>query len=63
MNIYITRKVPNIAEDLFKAKGYEVDISEKNGVLTKDELISALGKKEYDAVLCLLTDTIDDGVE
>lgn len=60
--IYITRKLPPVAEEMLRAKGYEVDVSEKDGVLTKDELISALKAKQYDAVLCLLTDTIDDDV-
>ena len=59
MKIYITRKIPNSGIELLKEKGHEVDISEKNGVLTKDELINALKAKEYDAVLCLLTDKID----
>jgi glyoxylate reductase len=60
--IYITRKIPNIGIELLKEKGYEVDISEKDGVLTKSELIEALNTKEYDAVLSLLTDTIDADV-
>lgn len=34
-------------------------MSQKDGVLTKDELKDALSKKPYDGVLCLLTDTID----
>lgn len=57
--IFITRKIPNIGIDLLKDAGYEIDISDKDGVLTKDELVSALKQKEYDAVLCLLTDKID----
>lgn len=58
-HVYITRRLPPIAEELLKAQGYEVDVSEKDGVLTKEELISALKQKEYDAVLPLLTDTIN----
>ncbi len=57
--VYITRKLPPIAEELLLAQGYEVDVSEKDGVLTKEELMSALKQKEYDAVLPLLTDTIN----
>ncbi len=60
--IYITRKLPPVAEEMLRGKGYEVDVSEKDGVLTKDELVSALKAKSYDAVLPLLTDTIDDEV-
>lgn len=59
MNIYITRKIPSSGIKLLKEKGYEVDISKKDGVLTKDELKNALKLKEYDAILCLLTDNID----
>ncbi|TSD02165.1 MAG: D-isomer specific 2-hydroxyacid dehydrogenase [Parcubacteria group bacterium Athens0714_24] len=44
---------------MLQEKGFEVDVSEKDGVLTKEELISNLKAKPYDAVLCLLTDKID----
>jgi len=58
-SIFVTRKIPDIGIKLMRAAGHEVDISEKDGVLTREELLEALGKKEYDAVLCLLTDKID----
>jgi glyoxylate reductase len=57
--IYITRKIPEIGIKMLQDAGHEVDISEKDGVLTKEELLKELGKYEYDAVLCLLTDTIN----
>jgi glyoxylate reductase len=60
--IYITRKIPEAGPKMLLDNGYEVDVSEKDGVLTKDELILELKKKEYDGVLCLLTDTIDKDV-
>jgi len=60
--VYITRKLPPIAEELLRGKGYEVDVSGKDGVLTKEELITALKAKPYDAVFPLLTDTIDGEV-
>ena len=59
MKVYVTRKIPERGIAMLKEKGYEVDVSEKDGVLTKDELATALRTKPYDAVLCLLTDTID----
>ena len=34
-------------------------VSAKNGVLTKEELITELQKNKYDAVLCLITDKIN----
>lgn len=57
--IFITRKIPDSGIKLLKEKGYEVDIGSNDRMLTKEELIAALKKKEYDAVLSLLTDTID----
>jgi len=57
--IFITRKIPEVGIKMLRDKGYEVDVSEKDGALTKEELIKALHKKKYDAILCLLTDIID----
>jgi glyoxylate reductase len=57
--IYVTRAIPEEGINILQEKGYELDISSKDGVLAKDELLEALKVKEYDAVLCLLTDTID----
>ncbi len=59
MKVYITRKIPEAGTNKLKAKGYEIDINPDNRVLSKRELIKALKKKQYDAVLCLLTDKID----
>lgn len=60
--IYVTRKIPESGIELLKQEGYEVTVSEKDGVLTKDELLGALKGDSYDAVLPLLTDTIDADV-
>lgn len=57
--IYVTRKIPEAGIQMLKDKGYEVDVSPKDGVLTKEELVAALRAKPYDAVLCLLTDEVD----
>ena len=61
-SIFITRKIPDIAKEMLEDKGYDVFVSPKDGVLTKDELISYLKEKPYDAVLSLLTDQIDKEV-
>ena len=61
-NIYITRKIPETGINKLKEKGYQVDINPEDRVLSKEELISALQEKPYDAVFCLLTDKIDSDV-
>lgn len=62
MKIYVTRKIPESGIELLKAEGHDVTVSEKDGVLTRDELLEALKSEPYEAVLCLLTDTIDKEV-
>ncbi|MBI3684797.1 D-glycerate dehydrogenase [Candidatus Azambacteria bacterium] len=61
-HIFITRRIPEPGIRALEGKGYNVTVSGKDGVLTKEELIVALKGKSYDAVLCLLTDKIDDAV-
>lgn len=58
-NIFITRTIPDIGISMLKDKGYNVDIWQKDRMMTKKELLKALKQKPYDALLCLLTDTID----
>ena len=60
--IYITRKIPQIAEEKLKNAGYEVFANPEDRILSKEELIAELKKEPYDAVLCLLTDKIDKDV-
>lgn len=57
--IYVTRAIPPVGIDMLREAGHEVDVSEKDGVLTKEELHQAVSAKPYEAVLSLLTDTID----
>jgi glyoxylate reductase len=44
---------------MLREKGYDVTVSSKDGVLTREELKSALGEVPYEAVVTLLTDAID----
>ncbi|MEK7120844.1 MAG: D-glycerate dehydrogenase [Patescibacteria group bacterium] len=60
--IYLTRKIPNIAEEKLKEAGFDVTTNPEDRILSKGELISELKRDSYDAVLCLLTDKIDAGV-
>ena len=57
--IYVTRKIPELGLAMLRDKGFTLDVSEKDGVLTKEELLGALRAKPYDGVLSLLTDTIN----
>jgi glyoxylate reductase len=59
MNVFVTRRIPEIGIKMLTDKGYTVDVSPKDRPLTKKELIKFLQKKKYDAVLSLLTDPID----
>ena len=57
--IYITRQIPDLAINMLREAGHEVDVSTKDGILTRDELLTALKAKSYEAVLPLLTDKIN----
>ena len=59
MKIFVTRNIPTVGIDKLTAAGHEVVVSQKDGVLTAEELIEQLTKENPDAVLCLLTDKID----
>ncbi len=57
--IYVTRQIPESGITKLKDAGHTVVISEKDGVLTRDELVAELKENNPDAVLPLLTDKID----
>ena len=59
MKVYITRKIPEAGIKMLTDKGFEVEVSTKDRPLKKKELIKILKKGNYDAVITLLTDTID----
>lgn len=61
-HIYVTRHIPDIGITMLRDAGHTVDVSEKDGVLTSEELVSAVSAKPYDAVVTLLTDTVDKTV-
>ena len=60
--IFITRKIPDAGIKILKDKGYTVDIYPKDQIMSHKELIKALKKGSYDAVISLLTDKIDSVV-
>jgi glyoxylate reductase len=60
--VFITRMIPSVGIEMLRSQGFEIDVSDLNRPLTKDELIGHLKAKPYDAVLSLLTDKIDKDV-
>jgi len=57
MKVYITRKIPEAGIKLLKEKGYEVEISDFDGVLPREKLLEKV--RDADAILSLLTDKIN----
>lgn len=55
--VFITYVIPESAKKLLQAAGHEVVVRQGEALITSDELTTAV--KEYDAILCLLTDKID----
>lgn len=60
--IFVTRRIPEAGLEMLRKAEHEVVINEKDEVLTREELLGELKKQPYDAVLCLLTDKIDEEV-
>jgi glyoxylate reductase len=60
--IYVTRQIPAVGLTALREAGHELVVSEKDGVLTHEELLSALGARPYEAIVSLLTDQIDESV-
>ncbi|MEN9920144.1 MAG: Glyoxylate reductase [Candidatus Parcubacteria bacterium] len=60
--IFVTQAIPKAGIDALEAAGHEVVIGSRGEVLGKAELIAKLEERPYDAVLALLTDTVDRDV-
>jgi len=56
-NVFVTRKIAQLALDLLVDNCGAVDVNPDDRVLTRDELLA--GVRGRDGVLCLLTDRID----
>ena len=61
-SVFFTKEVPLIAREIIEKAGHTVMVGTTKGVLTKKQIIKILKKRNYDAVLALLTDTIDEEV-
>jgi glyoxylate reductase len=57
MKVFITYKIPNIAEKILREKGFTVSVNRSGKILTKEELIRK--GKNADALITLLSDKID----
>ncbi len=60
MKVFVTRQIPEVGIKMLQDKNYEVVISSKDGVLSREELLA--GVKGADAILSLLTDNINEEV-
>ena len=55
--VFVTRQIPDAGIKLMKEAGFEVEISDFDGVLPREQLLAKV--KRADAILSLLTDKID----
>ncbi len=62
MNIVVSYKIPEEGIDLLKQHTYTLHVHEEETPLSKEELMTLLKTTKADALLCLLTDTIDEEV-
>ena len=62
MKVYVTRRIHEKGLNMLRDKGYDVVVNPEDRVHTKPELIAALLAERPDALLALLTDSIDNEV-
>jgi glyoxylate reductase len=60
--IYITRKIPRLASDMLTEKGFEVEMYEKEPAPSHAFLAQQLKEGQYDGVISLLTDHVDEKI-
>ena len=60
MKVFITRKIPDNAQELLRKAGFKVSVFNKDRAITKDELIKFA--KNADAIIPLLSDKITKAV-
>jgi glyoxylate reductase len=60
MKVFITREIPDSAEKLLKASGFEVNIYRKDNPIPVKELLN--GAREADGIISLLTEKFDKTV-
>ena len=57
MKIFVTRKIPEIGINFLKERGFEVEVSEIDGVIPREVLLEKV--RGADAILSLLTDKMN----
>ncbi|MBU2219626.1 D-glycerate dehydrogenase [Patescibacteria group bacterium] len=55
--VFVTRQIPEAGIKILREKGFEVEVSEVDGVLPREQLLDKV--KGADAILSLLTDKMD----
>jgi len=60
MKVFITRKIPDIGVKLLRNSGFKVKVYEGKKPITSEELIN-IGK-DFDAIITMLTDKVDENV-
>lgn len=55
-------EIPEEGIELLREAGHDITVSEKDGVLTRNELLSALKEKPYDAVVTTLNDRCTEDI-
>lgn len=60
--IFVTRHIPGSGIEMLKSAGHELKINEEDRPLTEEELLAELAADQYDGILSLLTDKIDEKV-
>ena len=60
MKVFITRRIPEAGIKMLREKGYDVEVSDFDGVLPREKLLEKV--KGVDAILSLLTDKINSEI-
>ena len=60
--VFVTRQIPDSGILLLQKRGCEVNIFPKDRQISRRELLKALRGNNYNALLTILTDKIDDEV-
>lgn len=59
--VYVTRRIPQVGLDALSQQ-FEIDSYDSDEAIPHDVLVDAMKAKPYDALYCMLTDTIDSEV-